>query len=110
IEVGDGPQPLHDRVDAVITGEVDEQALEELDADVRQVLGRFLQHLLAVFETEQGLRLLRVADDRDDHLVEMPGRALDDVEVTEGHRIERSRAESGPHAVSPSQASPANAN
>ena len=87
--------------DAVLPGEVDEQTLEELDADVRQVLGRLLQHLLTVLEAEQRLRLLRVADHGDDDLVEVPGRAFDDVEVAEGHRIERSRAEGGPHAVSP---------
>jgi hypothetical protein len=39
----------------VLTGEIHEQALEELDADVRQVRGRFLQHLLALFEAEQRL-------------------------------------------------------
>ena len=101
VEVGDGPQALHDRVGAVLAGEVDEQPLEELDADVVEVRGRLLQHLLALFEAEQRLRLLRVADHRDDDLVEVTGRTLDDVEVAEGHRVERSRAEGGRHAVSP---------
>src|SRR6185436_5294806 len=91
------------RVDAMLSREVDEQALEELDADVGQMLGRFLEHLLAILEAEQRLRLLRVADHGDDHFVEMPGRPFDDVEVAEGHRIERSGAESDRHAVSPSQ-------
>ena len=36
VEVGDRAQALHDRVRALVLGEVDEQALEELDADVRQ--------------------------------------------------------------------------
>src|SRR5438876_5109555 len=65
------------------------------------MLRRFLEHLLAVLEAEQRRRLLRVADHGNDHFVEMPGRAFDDVEVPEGHRIERSRAESDRHAVSP---------
>ena len=59
------------------------------------------EHLLALFEVEQRLRLLRVADDRDDDLVEVTGRALDDVDVAEGHRIERSRTEGGRHAGLP---------
>ena len=97
VEVGDGAQTLDDRVGAVLTGEVDEETLEELDADVGEVRGALLQHLLALFEREQRLRLLRVADHRDDDLVEVARRALDDVEVAEGHRIERTRAESGRH-------------
>ena len=101
VEVRDRAQPLDDGVDAVITREIDQQAFEELDTNVGQMLRRFLEHLLAVFEAEQRRRLLRVADHGNDHFVEMPGRAFDDVEVPEGHRIERSRAESDRHAVSP---------
>ena len=48
---------------------------------------------------EQRLRLLRVADHRDDDVVEVPGGALDDVEVAVGDGIERARAEGGRHAV-----------
>jgi hypothetical protein len=67
------------------------------------MLGRLLQHLLTVLETEKRLRLLRIADHGDDDLVEVPRGTLDDVQVAEGHRIKRSRAEGGRHAVSPSQ-------
>src|SRR5262249_7769006 len=74
---------------------------EHLDADVGDVNERRLQHLLALFEVEQRLRFLGVADDRDDDLVEMPGRAFDDVDMAERHRIERTGAEGGRHAVSP---------
>ena len=43
VEVGDGAQALDDRVGAVLLGEIDEQALEELDAHVAQVRGDFLR-------------------------------------------------------------------
>ena len=102
VEVGDGPEALHDRVGAVVPGEVDEQALEELDPDVAEVRGRPRVSISwRSSRREQRLRLLRVADDRDDDVVEVPRGALDDVEVTEGDRVERTRAEGGRHAGLP---------
>ena len=53
------------------------------------------EHLLALLEVEQRLRLLRVAAHGDDDVVEVTGGALDDVEVAVGHRVERARAEGG---------------
>ena len=82
----------------MLAGEIDEQALEELDLDVVEVGRRLLQHLLALLEAEQRLRLLRIADHGDDDDVEVPGRALDDVEVAQGDWIEGPRAEGGRHA------------
>ena len=84
----------------MLLGEVDEEALEELDAHVVEVRDDLAEHLLALFEREQRLRLLRVADDGHDDVVEVPGGALDDVEVTVGDGIERARAEGGGHAGS----------
>ena len=63
--------------------------------------GALLQHLLALFEGEERLRLLRVPDDGDDDDVEVAGRALDDVEMAQGDWIEGPRAESDRHARSP---------
>ena len=80
---------------APVLGEVDEQPLEELDAHVRQVAEHLVQHLLALLEREERLRLLRVADHGHDHVVEVPTGPLDDVEVTVGHGVERSRTEGG---------------
>ena len=101
VEVGDGPEALHDRLGAVVAGEVDEQALEELDAHVVEVGDLLGEHLLALLEREERLRLLRVADDRHDDVVEVARGPLDDVEVTVGDGIERARAEGGGHAVAP---------
>ena len=60
VEVGNRAlRALDDRDGAEITREVDEQALEELDLDVLpRSRGRFLQHLLTVFEAEERLGLL----------------------------------------------------
>ena len=100
VEVGDRPQALHDRLGAVLLGEVDEQALEELDPHVGEVRDLLGEHLLALLEREERLRLLRVADHRDDDVVEMARGPLDDVEVTVGDGIERARAQGGGHACS----------
>ena len=99
VEVGDGPEALHDRGRVVVAREVDEQALEELDRDVAEVRGLLVEHVLALLEGEQRLRLLRVADDRDDDVVEVPRGPLDDVEMTEGDRVEGTRAECGGHGA-----------
>ena len=58
-----------------------------------------MEHVLALLEGEERLRLLRVADDRDDDVVEVPRGPLDDVEVTEGDRVEGTRAECGGHGA-----------
>ncbi len=57
------------------------------------------QHLLTLLQGEQRRGLLRVADHRDDHVVEMARGPLDDVEMTVGDGIERARAEGGGHAA-----------
>ena len=74
VEVGDRPQALHDRLRAVVRGEVDDEALERLDAHVVEVADGLGQHLLALLEVEARLGLLRVAGDRHDDVVEMARR------------------------------------
>ncbi len=81
----------------MVGGKIDEQPLENLDLDVGEMGGGFLQHLLALVEAEQRLRLLRISDDRDDDHVEVACGALDDVEMAQGHWIKRPRAEGGRH-------------
>ena len=49
---------------------------------------RLAEHLLALFQREQRCRLLRVADDRHDDVVEVASGALDDVEVAERFAID----------------------
>jgi hypothetical protein len=83
----------------VLLGVVDEQALERADVNVREVRGDFPQHLLALLEREQRLRLLRVADHGHDDVLEVARRPLDDVEMTVRHRVERSRAQCSRHAL-----------
>ena len=78
----------------------DQQALEELDPDVLEVGDLLGQHGLALLEGEERLRLLWIADHRDDHVVEMARGPLDDVEVTVCDGIERARAEGGGHECS----------
>src|SRR4051812_26210792 len=99
VEVRDCPEALHDRRRVVVAREVDQQALEELDRHVPEVRGLLVEHVLALLEREERLRLLRVADDRDDDMVEVARGPLDDVEVTEGDRVEGTRAECGGHGA-----------
>ena len=70
-----------------------------VDAHVAEVGDELDEHLLALLEREERLRLLRVPDDGDDHLLEMGGGALDDVEMAVGDRIERAGDECGGHLV-----------
>ena len=107
VEVGDRAEALDDRLGAVLLGELDEQALEELDPHVGEVRDLLGEHLLALLEGEQRRRLLRVADDGHDHVVEVARGPLDDVEVTVGDGIERARAEGGGQAgAAPVRAGP----
>ena len=55
VEVRHGAQALHDRLGPVIPGEIDQQALEELDLDVAEVGRHLAQHLLALLEREERL-------------------------------------------------------
>ena len=99
LEVGDGPQALHDDLRTVVACEVDDEALERLDPHVAQVAEGVAEHLPALLQVEARLRLLRVAGDRHDDAVEMARRSLDDVDVAIGDGVEGTRAEGGGHAV-----------
>src|SRR5438128_1975074 len=78
--------------------EVDQQPFEEVDPYVGQVPRDLAEHLLTLFEAEERLRLLRVADHSHDDVIEVARRALDDVEMAVGYRVERARAQSSGHA------------
>ena len=97
LEVGDRPQPLHDRVRAVLAREVDDQGVERSSpARWRDSALRRLDELDALLGAEQRLLLAHgLVDDRDDHVVEHLRRALDDVEVAERDRVVGPRAHRG---------------
>src|SRR5438552_1358824 len=89
VEVGHGAEALDDGADVEVAREVDQQTLEELDLHVRKVRGRLPDHLLPLFEVEQRLCLLRVADRGDDQRVVVRRGPFDDVEMPEMHGVER---------------------
>jgi hypothetical protein len=86
---------------------VDEQALEAVDGDVRQVGDGVAQQLHALVDGEQA-RLAGVHQHGDDELVVEAGRPGDDVDVPVGDRVEGSGADGTPHGERPyrSRASP----
>ena len=83
-------RPLTIAVSPRCLDEVDDQPLAGFDAQVRQVRRRFLDHRDALLEAEHAL-LAGVDQHRDHDLVELGGRALEDVDMAEGHRVEGSR-------------------
>ena len=59
------------------------------------------EDVLALLQLEHALRLLRVADDRDDDLVEQVRRHFDQLEVTVVDGIEGPRIEDSGHGSAP---------
>ena len=60
------------------------------------MLGGFLDHRDALVDIEHPL-LAGVDQHRDDDLVELGRRALEDVDMAEGHRVEGARAYGAAH-------------
>src|SRR6185295_20200291 len=77
---------------------IDHQAGPGFDPEVRQVRRGFLDHRDAFVGGEHPL-LAGIHQDGHHDLVELRGRALEDVDVAEGHRIERSRAYGTAHGA-----------
>src|SRR5699024_6217849 len=91
VEIADRAQPFHDRGDVVVATVVHHQAVPGVDADVRQCRGGVPQHLDPLVDREHPPFAL-IDQHGHGHLVEQPGGTLDDVEVTIGHRVVRTRA------------------
>src|SRR6266851_4644577 len=98
LEVADGAQALDHRGDPVGRAEVHQQAVEPLDPDVAVAAGDLAEHLDPLVDREQAL-LGHIDQHRDDHLVVEPRGAADDVEVTVGDRIKRTRTDYALHAA-----------
>ena len=90
LEVRHRAQPAHDHLRLPPLDVVDQQAVEGVDLDVRQVLEDRARDLDPLVHREQR-RLLGVDQDRDDDAIEQPRAARDDVDVAVGQRIERAR-------------------
>jgi hypothetical protein len=95
-EVGASAQTLDDRGQTAGLHEVDDQPFAGFNAQVRQMRRRLLDHRDALGGAEHAL-LVGVDQHRDDDLVELGGRALQDVDVAEGDRVERSGAYGATH-------------
>ncbi len=88
LEVRDRAQSLDDRTGRRPAGEVDDQDVERLGADVAQMGGRVVDERDALVGVEQRAgSCAPTVDDRDDDLVEQLGGAGDDVEVPVGDRV-----------------------
>src|SRR5439155_15110842 len=81
------------------TRHVDHELRHGDDLDVRQVVERVADHVLALFEREQAGVLLRVADRGHQHPVEQVGSGLHELAVPVVERVERSRIEDGRHSL-----------
>src|SRR5690348_1087594 len=88
VEVADRAQALDDGRDVALLAEVDEEAVEGLDADVAVLGGDLADQVDPLVDLEQALLGL-VDHDRDIDLVIQTGGAGNDVEVSVGDRVER---------------------
>src|SRR6266516_2205680 len=96
VEVAHGPKTLDDHRDVVGLAVVDGEAAERVDANLRELAGRLLQHRDALVHGEQP-GLVAVDEHGDDDLVVQARGTFDDVEVAVGHRVERTRANDPSH-------------
>ena len=87
--VGDGANSTNDDLRLLLSRVVHQQAVKHIDFDVPESRLQDLAHDLdALFHGEQR-RLLRIGENRNDDVIEQPGAALDDIDVPERQRIER---------------------
>src|SRR5207247_9955533 len=93
VEVRIRAQALDQRRRPARAGELNRQALEARDLDSVPAFQRFLDQLDPLLDSEQMLPLFGVGSDRDDNTVEDAERAVDDVEVAVGERVEAARVD-----------------
>src|SRR4029077_419029 len=96
LEVGAGTQALDYGCWRARLPGPDDQPRPGFDAQVGEVFGGLLDHRDALVGREHAL-LVGIHQHRHDDLVELGGGALEDVDVAEGHRIERSGAYGAAH-------------
>src|SRR5260221_7158650 len=96
LEIADGAQAAHDGDRLLFPREIDQQSVKIRDADVPFTGYHFLDHGDALFRAKERL-LLIVESDGDDHFVEKFRRALDDIDVSLGDRIETSGVDRAAH-------------
>src|SRR4051812_7923644 len=94
LEVRDGAQALDDRAGPDLLRVVDDEDAERDGVDVVQVGRRLVDEREPLLDAEQRRVLAdRRVDDGDDDLVELLGRAADDVQVAVGDRVVAARAD-----------------
>ncbi len=95
VEVGRGPQTLHDEVGSEFTSRVDGQTWKGLDANGREMGDTDRDEAYARCEVDHPGRLARIVHGSDDHRAEQFDRLLDDVEMADMERIETPRVQGG---------------
>ena len=74
--------------------------MEDVDFDISEArLQDFVHDFNTFFDREQR-RFLRICQNRDDHIIEQAGAALDDVDMAKCQRVERSGINGSGHASS----------
>src|SRR5699024_8504274 len=100
VEVTDRTQAANDGLDAVLPAEVDKESVELGHPDVAELGDAFLQHVQFLRNGEQAAFVDVVEYGCEDFVVLLGGSA-DDVDVSVGHRVERTRADYSAHGGSP---------
>jgi len=85
--IGDGSDAAEDYGGVALAGVVDEQALEDVDFDARELPGDFAQHFDTLGDREERL-FVHVLEYRDDDAIEHFFAAADQVEMPVGDGIE----------------------
>ena len=102
-EILDRTHAAHDDVRVDFLHIIRQQARECIDADIRQMRRRFFEEALALLDGEEPF-LAHVVKDADDEFVKQAARALEDVDMADGHGVEAARADS--NAVAHTESSP----
>jgi hypothetical protein len=86
-----------------LPGQVYQKRIERPHGDIPEVRGRLGGHVHPLVDAEErAASLVRRRRDGHHYLVEDARRALDDVEVAVGHRVERAGADCSLHSTLPS--------
>ncbi|MNZ20600.1 hypothetical protein D3C78_376560 [compost metagenome] len=97
-EVGHCPQPTQEDVGALFLGKMRKQGGEADDFDIGQVPGDLTGQRYPLFQREQRV-FLRAGCHCDDHVVEQPRGALDQVAMAFGNGVESTRVQHSVHRV-----------
>src|SRR5271157_2041816 len=89
--VTDRADATQHRVRVLLDAVSHQQPLENINGDVVEPRGHFLDHLLALLHVEQRLCLVHIAGDGNDEPIEELAAAMNQVEMAVRDRIERAR-------------------